>query len=100
MKWLIFIPLLVGCGQANKEIAGSWVSVEKPPLRVIYVNEKKSVSPEMVQHLIRQVKTIPYKDYKFNDNIGISVSGSGSSQVSNTQSDTVSVTRPGIQVPQ
>jgi len=64
--------LLVGCAE-KPEIKGSWVSITKPPIQIVYMNKADIISPEVVFGLVKQVEAHPYKNYKFNENIGITV---------------------------
>lgn len=65
MKTLLLIsPLLAGCN-ITPDVKSEWVSVEKPPIRVVYISRK--IDPNTVSRIIEQTKLVPYKDYKFND---------------------------------
>jgi len=69
---LVPLLLLVGCVQ-KPEVTGSWVSVTKPPIQIVYMNKDETITPEVVFGLVKQVEAHPYKNYKFNENIGITV---------------------------
>ena len=64
------MALLTGC--TDKQPARvAWVSIEKPPIRLIYVNRQDLVSDETVHHLLQHIERQPFKNYKFNAGIKI-----------------------------
>jgi hypothetical protein len=77
--------LVTGCAQ-KPEQEGGWISVEKPPIRVVYINKHQSVSPEMVHALVKQVGGFKYENYRFNDGVSISFDAHAhqSSDISNS----------------
>ena len=68
--WLVGMVVLAGCAQ-KPESKGAWISVEKPPIRIVYMNKAETITPEMVRLCIAQAKSVPYKDYKFNESIKV-----------------------------
>ena len=88
MKYILIGLLLVGC--AEKDTRASWVSVEKPPIRVVYVSKVENISPEVVDGMIESVKDVPYANYPFNPSIEIGLDAN--SHKSNSESDVVSYT--------
>jgi len=87
---LLALPVLVGCTSNFQE--ASWLSVEKPPIRVIYISKADHIEPEVVHGVIASVKDVPYQNYGFNENVGVllDVNSHKSLTKSNTQSYTVS----------
>ena len=63
--------IIIGCAQ--KIQPKGWLSVEKPPMRVILVDNEKDINQNMVHMVIGHVAMEKYKDYKFNDKAEISV---------------------------
>ena len=63
--------VLIGCAQKIQPKA--WLSVEKAPMRVILVDNEKDITPQTVHMVIDHVNSVDYRDYKFNDNTGISL---------------------------
>lgn len=74
---LIFIVVLhtmsfiVGC--SPKAQPKGWVSVEKPPMRVIVLDNEEDITPETIEMIIRYVGKQPYRDYRFNETTQIGV---------------------------
>jgi hypothetical protein len=83
----VLIPLLVGC--SDKPEVASWVSIEKPPIKIVYVDRDRTITPETVRQLVGQARLFPYEDYQFNTaaNIGISNEQSISEDLSQDVSD-------------
>ena len=82
-KWILFFIVLlniagiiVGCSYRHKPVG--WVSIEKPPMRVILVDSQKDVDPKTVYRIMDSMNNMPYKNYKFNEGVGISVDYQGS----------------------
>ena len=73
---LLPLLLLTGCAQ-KPDLHGSWFSVEKPPIKIVYINRDDVVSPEVAYRLTRMASQVPYKDYKFNENANVSLTATG-----------------------
>lgn len=80
--------LITGCDRQPARMA--WVSIEKPPIRLIYVNQQELIDSETVHHLLQHIEKQPYKEYAFNPTIGIKAETS--LHQSDTESDTDSTT--------
>jgi len=79
--------LLVGCAQ-KPEVTGSWVSVTKPPIQIVYMNRDEVITPDVVYEMMDRAARFPYKDYQFNSVTGVSVdatSHQSSSTVNSTE---------------
>ena len=57
---------LSGCSMLNPHQPKALVIVEKPPLRTIYVDFEKDIKPGTVYNMMDKSTTIPYHNYKFN----------------------------------
>jgi len=64
---------LIGCSSKIPQ-PKAWVSVEKPPVRVIYIDYEKDITADTVHKLTDQVSRVRYEDYKFNDNAIVGIS--------------------------
>lgn len=65
------IGIITGCTQRAQPKA--WLSVEKKPMRVIYVDYHKDITPQTAQNMIDQVSKIPFHDTKIEPMTGIIV---------------------------
>ncbi len=85
---LAFIIMLnfVACAEKAKDHA-TWISVVKPPIQVVYVSRDKDIDPSLIHSLVTQVSGIPYKDYYFNENIGVSLTGNVNRSILDTEID-------------
>jgi hypothetical protein len=69
---VIFLQLLglagalSGCSMLHPHQPKSLVIVEKPPLRTIYVDFEKDITPGTVYNMMDKSTAIPYHSYKFN----------------------------------
>ena len=66
----IFALLLTAC---NRHQPKAWVSVEKAPMRVIYVDYYKDINESTVKYLARCLRDVKFNNYKFNEVTGINV---------------------------
>ena len=88
---LVFIAVLhtmalfTACAKKPK-VQGSWVSITKPPVQIVYTNRYNVVTPEVVRQLVRAASLVPYKDYQFNSITGVSgeFNGHQSSTIGNS----------------
>ncbi len=92
------LPLIfVGCGQKAPENK-SWLSVEKAPMRVVIVCDDEDLTPELINRTIKDIRSIPYKDYYFNENMSVSATGNSQSVDTSTTSEihgrSMSITGP------
>ena len=84
------VVLLMGCSRPTYK-PKAWVSVEKPPMRVIYMDFEKDITPAMVHQLTYQVSQVPYRNYKFNDTASINVGFDATANSSHSDSTTINV---------
>ena len=68
---LILLPLVIGCSQRPQPKA--WVSVEKPPMRVIFVDNEHDIHSDTVHRLVNQIKGIKFEDIDFNSETMIGI---------------------------
>ena len=68
---LIFIGIciVVGCTQAIQPKA--WVSIEKPPIKIVIVDNEKDITPETIDMLLQHTRRFQYQNYKFNENTNV-----------------------------
>jgi len=94
MKYLLLSLLLCGCAE-KPEIKGSWLSITKPPIHIVYVNKADVITPDVVQRLVGEAKLVPYENYKFNETVLISSNFTAhqSSDLANASSVTGSVSK-------
>lgn len=83
------LPTIIGCTTHREPKA--WVSVEKPPIRVIYVDYSSDIQPATVHKITQQVSRLKFEDYDFNENttIGIDVAANINSTVVTDHSLTI-----------
>ncbi len=81
---------IVACAGKAKDNA-TWVSVVKPPIQVVYVSRDKDIDPSLIHSLVTQVSRVPYKDYYFNENIGVSLNTNTNRVITDTEVDTTSM---------
>ena len=81
---LAVAPVLIGCSKAHQPKA--WVSVEKPPMRVIYIDYEKDISAATVYNLSNSIRGLPYEDYKFNDSMNVNISYDATASTSTANS--------------
>ena len=90
MKYLTLFSVLVLLGCAEKETKASWVSIEKPPIRVIYVSKVENIPPEVVNEMVQSIKDIPYANYPFNPSVKIGLDAKA--HTSDSETDVASLT--------
>jgi hypothetical protein len=71
MRLLILAIFFSGCAKHQPK---AWVSVEKPPIRVIYLDYDKDISANTVHCLVEQVKDTKFHGTPFNPSTEIKVS--------------------------
>ncbi len=86
----ILLINIIACAEKAKDHA-TWVSVVKPPIQVVYVSRDKDIDPSLIHSLVTQVSGIPYKDYYFNENIGVSLTGNVNRSIADTEIDSRSM---------
>jgi hypothetical protein len=72
LLFVILILVLAATGCTTKHQPKGWVSITKAPMRVIVVDDEKDVDPDTIQMIMRYVGSQSYKEYYFNDHVGIS----------------------------
>ncbi len=86
---------ILGCSSRPHYQPKAWVSVTKPPIRIIYMDYEKDITAETVHRLTQQVKDVKYEDYKFNENANISIGFDA--EAHSSHSDATSVAIGGIE---
>ena len=81
----IISVILGGCSDKNPARV-AWLSVEKPPIKVIYIDEQGSLDPVITAKVFNIVGNTPYRNIQINNST--SVTASGSSHQSDYESDT------------
>ena len=66
---IISALLLSGCAEKPK----AWLSIEKPPIRVILIDTDSDINVSTIRMLMREVKQYPYADVQFNPDISVNV---------------------------
>ena len=84
------LAFFTGCSD-RQPARVEWISIEKPPLRLIYVSQKP-IADETVHHLLQHVEKQPYKNYKFNEGIKIELSANAHQSDTESDSDITSTT--------
>ncbi len=74
----IVIYAITGCSSQKK----SWVSIEKAPMRVIYIDDE--MDPIFINGLVDYVGSQEYKDYYFNESTVVSANANRSDVESDT----------------
>ena len=72
LQMLLATSLLVfasGCSQKHRKVTKSFVIVEKPPFRVLYVTDKKEVDRDITNLLLQYADKIAYQNTEFNEQI-------------------------------
>ncbi len=87
---IVGIALLVGCSDKNPTRA-EWISIEKPPVRLIYVSQEP-IADGTVHHLLQHIEKQPYRNYKFNDTIKIEVMANSHQTDIESDNDVTSLT--------
>ena len=77
---IIFVYAITGCSQVSKK--KSWVSIEKAPMRVIYVDDE--MDTVFINGLVDYVGKQEYKDYYFNESTVVSANANRSDVESDT----------------
>ena len=68
---LLALASLQGC--AGKHEPKSYVSVEKAPMKVVYIDYSRDIKATDVDRYIRAVSNVPYQDIKLNENSVVDV---------------------------
>ena len=63
---VVALLLLQGCAQKHE--VKSYVSVEKPPIKLTYIDYSRDVTPNDVDKYIHSISKVPYKNIKLNEN--------------------------------
>ena len=61
---LILLPLVIGC--STKPQPKAWLSIEKAPMRVIFVDNERDIKSETVHRLVNQMKDMKFDKVEFN----------------------------------
>jgi len=95
LVFIVFVEVssfMVGCA-SKPETETGWVSVTKPPIRVIYINRHGAVPASMVHGIIKQVEAFPYHDYHFNESTGVLLESTSHQSSSTSNSSSVDISR-------
>jgi hypothetical protein len=76
---------LTGCTD-RQPARVAWLSIEKPPIKVIYIDEQGNLDPVLTSKMFHIVGQTPYRNIKLNENTNVSVSAQ--SHQTDTESDT------------
>ena len=87
------VAFLSGYSDKNPARA-EWLSVEKPPLRIIYVSQNP-MGEAFVHHLVQHVENQPYRNYKFNEKTAIELNANAHQSDIESDSDVTSTTIKG-----
>ena len=70
---LVFLGIvgIIGCG--HKIRPKGWLSVEKPPIRVILVDSESDIDEATVCMVLDKVSRLDYRDVKFNESTTVGV---------------------------
>ncbi len=60
----VSLLLLFGCAQPQPK---GYVSIEKSPIKITYIDYHNDITPYTVQVLVNQVKNVPYKSHDLNE---------------------------------
>ena len=71
LKYLSLSIIFTGCTRPTSKTM-SWISIERPPIRVIYIDEHHSISDDTINEIFKHIDGTKYSNYKFNKTIGIS----------------------------
>ena len=63
--------MLVACG--TKPQPKAWVSMEKPPMRVIIIDNERDIDPGTIDMMFKHMAKIPYRKTEFNDDTTIGI---------------------------
>ena len=86
----IIAAILGGCSDKNPARV-AWLSVEKPPIKVIYIDEQGSLDPVITAKVFNIVGNTPYRNIQINESTSVTASGSSHQSDHETDSDTTSV---------
>ena len=65
------IGMIIGC--TPKAQPKGWVSVEKPPMRVIVFDNEEDIKQETIRMIMKEVGSQKYESYPFNETTQVGV---------------------------
>ena len=65
IRLILLLPLMTAC--SFKAQPKAYVCVEKPPLKVTYIDYDRDIATNTVDAIIRHATIVPYKACKLND---------------------------------
>ena len=69
MRWiLIAAVLLTGCSRPK-----AFVEITKSPVKIVYVDYEKEITPQVVQSLLRQASKVPFDDTVFTSGYNLTI---------------------------
>jgi len=91
---MVVVLALAGCSD-KQPTRVAWLSVEKPPIKVIYIDKQGQLDPAITSKVFEVVWTTPFRDVSINENTNISMKAESyqSDIESDTDTNSLSVTR-------
>ncbi len=83
---------IAGCTSLYPPIRKASLLVTSPPNQAFLVCDAKDMTPQMVEMCMRINNNVAFKDYKFNENLNINISASGTASDTKSTTDTSSIT--------
>jgi hypothetical protein len=84
------LAFLTGC--SDKQPARvAWLSVEKPPIKVIYIDEQGNLDPVITSKVFHIVNHTRFQSVPINNSTGVSVTASSHQSDAESDSDTSSL---------
>ena len=68
IRILVLILIVAGCSTKKEK---AWLSIEKSPMRIIYVTKPDEINTTLVDHLVKTISKVPYRKEGFNENTNI-----------------------------
>ena len=84
--------MLSGCTKNYPPARKAWFSVEKPPMKIVYLDAENGLKPEIMTFMVKVAAEQPYHDNTLTSNTDISATFSGTQSDTESNSDTRSVT--------
>ena len=90
---IVAILAMTGCDRQPSRVA--WISVEKPPIKVIYIDKQGELDPVITDRVFSIVGHTPYRNLKLNETTSVSLEANShqSDVESDTDSTSISTTR-------
>jgi len=86
------IALLSACSQrVEPEKPTAWLSIEKPPLKIVYITKVENITDNTANMFLNHAKRFPYKSYPFNEASRVEIDVNAYKSISTEESVTSSV---------